>query len=120
MPELPSKTDSLAPGGRSRRSDVLSVEVVPDDALLALMRGAGRAPAGEGRRLEQGQAAMDGLDGFFGGLPIAFAVFQVGLVQPVQVVQGFFREADPELHRAFFFAFCNFASSSARTVSAGT
>ena len=43
MPELPSKTDSLAAGGRSRRSDVLSVEVVPDDALLALMRGAGRA-----------------------------------------------------------------------------
>jgi PAS domain S-box-containing protein len=43
VPELPSKTDSLAAGGRSRRSDVLSVEVVPDDALLALMRGAGRA-----------------------------------------------------------------------------
>ena len=43
MPELPSKTDSLAPGGRSRRSDALSVEVVPDEALLALMRGTGRA-----------------------------------------------------------------------------
>ena len=42
MPELPSKTDSLAPGVRSRRSDALSVEVVPDDALLALMRGTGR------------------------------------------------------------------------------
>ena len=43
MPEQPSKTDSLVPGGRSRRSDALSVEVVPDDALLALMRGSGRA-----------------------------------------------------------------------------
>ena len=43
VPELPSKTESLAPGGRSRRSDALSVEVVPDEALLALMRGTSRA-----------------------------------------------------------------------------
>jgi len=42
--ELPSKTDPLSPGGRPRRTDALSVEVVPDDALLALMRGAVRAP----------------------------------------------------------------------------
>jgi PAS domain S-box-containing protein len=40
--ELPSKTDPMAPGGRSRRTDTLSVEVVPDDALLALMRGTAR------------------------------------------------------------------------------
>ena len=56
MSELPSKTDSLAPGGRSRRSDALSVEVVPDDALLALMRGTRgarrtRRPRGAGCRL---------------------------------------------------------------------
>ena len=52
----------------------------PDQEFPVHRVGARHAPAGEGRRLKQGQAALDGLDGFFGGLPIAFAVFQVGLV----------------------------------------
>jgi PAS domain S-box-containing protein len=43
--ELPSKTDPLAPAGRSRRTDALSVEVVSDETLLALMRGPARAAA---------------------------------------------------------------------------
>jgi len=72
VPELPSKTDSLAPGGRSRRTDALSVEVVPDDTLLALMRGTGRAmdapPAAPQAAGPVAPAAPAGADLFVGTL----------------------------------------------------